>query len=231
MAVRLLIAEDEPGIARAVAYAARMTWPDCQTRIAHTGGDALALFEALQPDLVVLDVELPPPDGFEICRQIRQTSTVPILMLTVRSRIEDKVRALDLGADDFLTKPFDHLELLARLRALLRRAQGSARGSGTLLTVQDVTVNLATHEATVGGKPVLLTTTEYRLLEVLMQHAGTALPHQYLLHEVWGPEYHGEVQYLRVFVRRLRLKLGDDGEQPRYIQTVWNTGYRFIPTR
>jgi DNA-binding response OmpR family regulator len=226
--MQVLIVEDETGIARAVAYGVRMTWPDCQVHIAATGAEALARFAETPLDLVVLDVELPPPDGFTLCRHIRERSAVPILMLTVRARVEDKVRALDLGADDYLVKPFDHVELLARLRALVRRAQSSGRAS-SLLTVEDVTLNPATHELHVRGERVALTTTEYRLLEVLMQHAGTALPHQYLLREVWGPEYHREVQYLRVFVRRLRQKLGDTGEPPRYIQTVWNTGYRFTP--
>lgn len=230
MPMHMLIVEDEVGIARSIVYGARMTWPDCEVHVAATGAEALARFAETPLDLVVLDVELPPPDGFALCRHIRERSAVPILMLTVHSRVEDKVRALDLGADDYLTKPFDHVELLARLRALARRAQGGGQGRGAaLLTVDDITVNPATHAVLARGVSVVLTTTEYRLLEVLMQHAGTALPHEYLLREVWGPEYGREVQYLRVFVRRLRQKLGDTGEPPRYIQTVWNTGYRFIP--
>ena len=122
MTLRLLIAEDDPSIAQAVAFGAQMTWPGCQVAVATDGTEALRRFAADRPDLVVLDVEMPPPDGFTVCRRIREVSQVPILMLTVRTSTLDKVRALDLGADDYLTKPFDHLELLVRLRALVRRA-------------------------------------------------------------------------------------------------------------
>jgi DNA-binding response OmpR family regulator len=180
---------------------------------------------------VLLDVAMPPPDGFEVCRRIREVSTVPILMLTARDNTLDKVRALDLGADDYLTKPFDDLELLARLRALLRRGQGAAGLARTTstLTVGDVTLDTSTREARVRDVVVRLTATEFRLLEELVRHAGRTLPHRYLLERVWGPEYGYEAHYLRVFVRRLRQKLGDDPARPRYIQTDWNAGYRFTP--
>ena len=138
------------------------------------------------------------------------------------------MRALDLGADDYLTKPFDHLELLARLRALIRRSSGSSAPSGQIFTTDDLRVDFATHEVRVRDEIVPLTSTEYRLLEVLVQHAGNVLPHRLLLELVWGPEYVGENHYLKVFVRRLRHKLGDDPNAPRYIQTEWGTGYRFI---
>ena len=121
MTLKLLIAEDARSVAHVVAFGARMTWPDCQVTIAEDGTQALQSFEQEQPDLVVLDIEMPPPDGFAVCRHIRERSQVPIMMLTVHDATVDKVRALDLGADDHLTKPFDHLELLARLRALMRR--------------------------------------------------------------------------------------------------------------
>jgi DNA-binding response OmpR family regulator len=206
-----------------------MTWPGCQVMIATSGAEALKQFAETPPDLVVLDVAMPPPDGLTVCQRIREVSTVPILMLTARDSTVDKVRALDLGADDYLTKPFDHLELLARLRALVRRTQVIPNPSSPPLVIGDISLNLATHEVRVKGKTVSLTSTEYRLLETLMRHAGTALPHDFLLREVWGDEYSDEVQYLRVFVRRLRRKLGDEADQPRYIQTAWNMGYRFIP--
>jgi two-component system KDP operon response regulator KdpE len=229
MTLRLLVAEDEQAIAKVVSFGARMTWPGCQVMIATNGADALKQFAETPPDLVVLDVSMPPPDGLAVCQHIREVSTVPILMLTARDSTMDKVRALDLGADDYLTKPFDHLELLARLRALMRRTQVIPNPGSPPLVIGDIALNLATHEVRVKGEAVVLTTTEYRLLEVLMRHAGTALPHEFLLREVWGETYSGEIQYLRVFVRRLRRKLGDDADQPRYIQTAWNTGYRFIP--
>jgi len=126
---KLLVADDARDVAEVIAFGARMTWQDCQIAIAASGDEALHLFEEILPDLVVLDVAMPAPDGFEVCRRIRAASSVPILMLTVRDSIIDKVRALDLGADDYLTKPFDHLELLARLRALARRAGRTKEGS------------------------------------------------------------------------------------------------------
>ncbi len=228
MTIKLLIAEDTPEIARAVAYGARMTWPDCRVTIAGSGVEALARFGKERPDLVVLDVQMPPPDGFEVCRRIREISPVPILMLTVRDATLDKVHALDLGADDYLTKPFDHLELLARLRALVRRSGMQVETSAPRFAEGDLTLDFAAQEVRVGGEEVRLTPTEYRLLEVLVRRAGTVVPHQVLLREVWGPDYVADPQYLKVFVRRLRNKLGDDPEHHRYIQTVWGTGYRFI---
>jgi DNA-binding response OmpR family regulator len=231
MPLKLLIAEDVRDVAEVIAFGARMTWPDCRVTIAANGAEALQRFAAEGADLVVLDVSMPPPDGFEVCRRIRAHSQVPILMLTVRDATIDKVRAVDLGADDYLTKPFDHLELLARLRALVRRATSAPGSPAPDLTVGDLTLDFATGEVRVGGEAVRLTSTEYRLLEVLARHAGTVLPHRFLLEKVWGDEYLRDVQYLKVFVRRLRQKLGDNPEQPRYIQTVWGTGYRLAAPR
>lgn len=229
MTVKILLAEDNADVAEVVAFGVRMTWPECNLTIATTGMEALDAFAAAVPDLVILDVTMPPPDGFEVCRRIRETSQAPILMLTVRDTTLDKVRALDLGADDYLTKPFDHLELLARLRALMRRSSATPVLPGATFTSHDLTIDFATHNAYIRGQPVSLTSTEYRLLELLAQHAGTVLPHQVLLEQVWGPEYGRDTHYLKVFVRRLRQKLGDDAEQPRYIQTEWGVGYRFVP--
>ena len=229
MPFKVLIAEDDLAVAQVVAFGARMTWPGCQVTIAATGREALQQFADEQPDLVILDVAMPPPDGLEVCQRIREVSAVPILMLTARGSTLDKVRALDLGADDYVTKPFDHLELLARLRALVRRTQPTQPPPSSLLTVRDVSLDTATHEVLVQGQVVHLTSTEYRLLEELMRHAGRVLPSHYLLQQVWGPEYTGEDHYLKVFVRRLRRKLGDDAAHPRYIQTEWNIGYRFVP--
>ena len=210
-----------------VAFGARMNWPNCQVTIAADGEEALKSFEEDPPDLVVLDISMPPPDGFVVCQRIREQSQVPILMLTARDGTLDKIRALDLGADDYLTKPFDHLELLARLRALMRRSTSQpAPSTGPSINVGDLTVNMATRDVTVNGEPVTLTSTEYRLLEELARNAGNVLPHQLLLERVWGPEYNTEAHYLKVFVRRLRRKLGDDADQPRYIQTEWGIGYR-----
>jgi len=226
--MKVLIAEDDPDVAEVVAFGVRMTWPGCRVTTVGSGEEALAAFAADPPDLVILDVAMPPPDGFQVCRRIRESSAVPILVLTVRDATVDKVRALDLGADDYLTKPFDHLELLARLRALVRRAAGPAHEPGQGFVAGDLSVDYGTREVKVGGEPVRLTSTEYRLLEELTRHAGTTLPHHLLLERVWGSEWAGDPNYLKVFVRRLRQKLGDDAERPRWIQTEWGVGYRFV---
>jgi DNA-binding response OmpR family regulator len=237
MTLKLLIAEDAPDVAEVVAFGARITWPDCRVTIAADGEEALRRFEEVRPDLVVLDVSMPPPDGFEVCRRIREASRVPILMLTVRASTLDKVRALDLGADDYLTKPFDHLELLARLRALVRRSNEpfasppQAPRPDPSFVAGDFSLDYATHEVRIREEVVRLTSTEYRLLEELVRHAGTVLPHRVLLERVWGPKYVNDAHYLKVFVRRLRRKLGDDPECPRYIHTEWGIGYRFASPR
>ena len=231
MTLKLLIADDVRDVAEVVTFGARMAWPDCEVTVASSGREALGRFEEEQPDLVILDVSMPPPDGFEVCRLIRESSQVPILMLTVRDTTLDKVRALDIGADDYLTKPFDHLELLARLRALLRRASGPSVLPGPDFSLGDLSLDSDTHEVRVREEVVRLTSTEYRLLEVLVRHAGTVLPHRYLLEQVWGPEYVGADHYLKVFVGRLHRKLDKDPAQPRYIRSEWGVGYRFVPHR
>ena len=225
--MRILIADDSRDIADVVAFGARMTWPSCAVTVAASGSEALHKFGEESPDLVVLDVTMPPPDGFEVCQRIRGMSHVPILMLTGRAATVDKVRAFDFGADDYLTKPFDHLELLARLRALIRRAN-TPIPSGQGAAVGDLSIDYATQEARIHDAPLQLTSTEYRLLESLVRHAGTTVPHRLLLEQAWGPEYIGDAHYLKVFIRRLRRKLGDDAERPRYIQTQWGIGYRFV---
>lgn len=253
MPLKLLIVEDERDVADILAFGARMNWADCIVRTAASGTDAIRIMEAEPPDLAILDLNIPEPDGFEVLRHIRTSSSIPqipVLVLTARNTTMDKIRALDLGADDYLTKPFDHLELLARLRALVRRAasvlstephpngnlNGNANGSGgdgagiaPNLVLDDITIDFKRREVHMRGELVPLTSTEYRLLEELARHAGTVLPHSYLIEHVWGPEYAGEDHYLKVFIRRLRRKLGDDAERPRYIQTEWGVGYRFVP--
>ncbi len=224
----LLIVDDARDVAEVIAFGARMNWPTAEVTLASNGEDALEKFERGVFDLVVLDVAMPPPDGFEVCLRIRAHSTVPILMLTVRDSVQDKVRALDLGADDYLTKPFDHLELLARLRALMRRSNDMSGSPPSTLTVGELTVDLAARQAWLRGQELALTSTEYRLLEELVRHPGKVLSHRHLLEQVWGPEYTGEIHYLKVFIRRLRQKLGDDADHPHFIQTEWGIGYSFL---
>ncbi|MEO7908078.1 MAG: response regulator transcription factor [Roseiflexaceae bacterium] len=231
MTFKLLIADDARDIAEVVAFSAGITWPGCQITIATNGQEALRAFEIERPDLVILDVTMPPPNGLEVCKHIRGVSRVPILMLTVHDRTMDKVQALELGADDYLTKPFDHMELIARLRALIRRASGPLAPPDQSFVAGDFALDFATHQVRIKGISIPLTSTEYRLLAELVRHVGTTLPHHYLLEQVWGPEYVGDTHYLKVVVRRLRQKLGDPSDHPMYIQTEWGTGYRFIAPR
>jgi two-component system KDP operon response regulator KdpE len=226
MALKLLIAEDARDLAELVAFGLRMNWPDCAVTIAADGREALERFTEETPDLVILDVAIPPPNGFEVCQRIRQASRVPVMMMTGYTDVVDKVRAFDLGADDYVTKPFDHLEFMARLRALMRRSSPAAPAPD--FVAGDLTIDFATHEVRLRGEVAPLTATEYQLLAELVRHAGTVLPNQVLLERVWGPQYVNDIHYVKVFIRRLRRKLGDDAEYPRYIQTKWGVGYRFL---
>ena len=236
MTLRLLVVDDETDITDVIAFGARMVWPDCVVDTATNGSEALLMFAEAPPDLVVLDVGLPGPDGFAVCERIRQQSQVPILMLTARDATLDKVRALELGADDYLTKPFDHIELFARLRALLRRARfkdpvAAEATDDALLgeqTYGDLRVSFAARQITTPDGTVRLTATESRLLEELVRHIGTIVPHARLLERVWGEAYVDEIHYLKVFIGRLRRKIGDDAVHPRYIETHWGIGYRFV---
>jgi two-component system, OmpR family, KDP operon response regulator KdpE len=190
---------------------------------------ALDAVERERPDIVLLDVGLPDLDGFSVLTRIRAFSDVPIVMLTARDDAMDKVKGLELGADDYVTKPFNHLELMARVRAVLRRHDMPAPASrAPSFRSGDLEVDFARQEARLRGERVDLTPTEYKLLYHLVRNAGHVLQHATLLAKVWGREYVDEVDYVRVYIRRLRDKLGDDPEHPRYIQTERRLGYRFI---
>lgn len=231
MTLTVLIAEDAADIADIVSFSARMTWPGCTVVVAESGQEALDQFAMHRPDLVVLDIGIPPPDGITVCRKIRESSSTPILMLTARDATIDKVRALDMGADDYLTKPFDPPELVARMRALIRRTATPALADQPGFVLGELSINYTTHEVRIGDQVVRLTSTEYRLLEELARNAGHTLPHHVLLDRVWGSEWDGDPNYIKVFVRRLRQKLGDDADQPRYIATDWGVGYRMLSPR
>jgi DNA-binding response OmpR family regulator len=231
---RILIADDDLDLAHLIGMSARTLWPDCRVSIAEDGREALQAFAVEEPDLVILDVMMPPPDGLEVCRRIRADApAVPVLILSARNAMLDEVRALDVGADDYLTKPCDHLKLLAHLRMLARRAEiGTRRGGAghrADFAREDLTIDFATREVHLREARLDLTPTEYVLLEELARHAGQVVPHRQLLERVWGPEYVNDAHYLKVFVSRLRQKLGDDTVRPRYIQTQWGTGYRLVP--
>ena len=227
--MRILVVDDEPDVVESVQLGFTLQWREVEVLGAGTGEEALDIVEHRHPDIVLLDVGLPDMDGFAVLREIRAFSDVPVVMLTARDDAMDKVKGLELGADDYVTKPFNHLELMARVKAVLRRLDMPAPSSrAPSFKSADLEVDFALHEARLRGERMDLTPTEYKLLYHLVRNAGHVLQHGTLLAKVWGREYIDEVDYVRVYVRRLREKLGDDPEHPRYIQTERRLGYRFL---
>jgi two-component system KDP operon response regulator KdpE len=227
--VKILVVDDAPDVIESVRIGFALQWRDTEVIGAVTGERALEDVEQELPDVVLLDVGLPDLDGFEVLRQIRAFSDVPVIMLTARDDTLDKVKGLELGADDYVTKPFNHLELLARVRAVLRRHEMPGPTSrAPSFRAGDLEVDFARQQVRLGGTRLDLTPTEYKLLYHLVRNAGHVLPHATLLAKVWGREYVDELDYLRVYVRRLRHKLGDEPDAPRYIRTERGLGYRFV---
>jgi len=221
---RILVVDDEPQILRSLRTT--LAAHDYDVHTAASGEEALTMLERRPPDLVVLDLALPGISGLDVCRELRARSPVPILILSARGDERDKVTALDAGADDYLTKPFGINELLARIRAALRRAAG-ARSASPVIEVDDLRVDVDRRHVTLGHEEVRLTPTEFDLFKTLITHAGRVLTHGYLLRTVWGPEYDEESQILRVFIGQLRRKVERDPARPHYILTEPGVGYRF----
>jgi two-component system KDP operon response regulator KdpE len=227
--VRILVVDDEPDLVESVRLGFTLQWRDVEVLGAGEAEAALDIIEREHADIVLLDVGLPGIDGYEVLRQIRAFSDVPVVMLTARDDAMDKVKGLELGADDYVTKPFNHLELMARVNAVLRRMEMPAPTSRVAsFKSGDLEIDFAKHEARLAGTRLDLTPTEYKLLYHLVRNAGHILEHGTLLAKVWGREYVDEVDYIRVYIRRLRDKLGDSSDSPRYIQTERGLGYRFI---
>jgi DNA-binding response OmpR family regulator len=227
--VRILVVDDEPDLVESVRLGFTLQWRDVEVLGAGEAEAALDIIEREHADIVLLDVGLPGIDGYEVLRQIRAFSDVPVVMLTARDDAMDKVKGLELGADDYVTKPFNHLELMARVNAVLRRMEMPAPTSRVAsFKSGDLEIDFAKHEARLAGTRLDLTPTEYKLLYHLARTAGHVLEHGTLLAKVWGREYVDEVDYIRVYIRRLRDKLGDSSDSPRYIQTERGLGYRFI---
>jgi two-component system KDP operon response regulator KdpE len=221
---RILVVDDEQQILRALRRA--LVARGYEVATATDGKDALAELESFSPDLVVLDLNLPDMDGIEVCRRARTWSQVPILILSVREDEAGKVQALDLGADDYLTKPFGIDELLARVRALLRRSR--TEGSPPpRFEVDGIQIDLAANRVRRDGRDVHLTRTEWSLLEAMARHPGKLLTHRWLLEQVWGRGYQEDVEVLRVFVSQLRRKLEPDPARPTVIVTEPGVGYRW----
>jgi len=222
----ILTADDDPQLLRLIAR--NLELEDYQVLVASDGQQALEQIEQHVPDLVLLDVMMPRMDGFTVCQRVREFSAVPIIIVTARGQDQDKVRGLDLGADDYLTKPFSIEELLARVRAVLRRAQFTASEQAHSMrtaTIGDLTIEYAQHLVRMGGREIELTPTEYRILAYLAQNAGHVVTQDLLLERIWGTEYVGEGHMLQVNINRLRHKIEPDPMHPRYILTKVGIGY------
>ena len=225
---RILVVDDETQITRVLRTS--LSTHAYDVRVANDGETALEIMKDWTPDLVITDLSMPNMDGLELTRRLRTTSSIPILILSVRGEERTKVQALDAGADDYVTKPFGMDELLARVRATLRRSQ-PVDSEPSLIEEGDFVIDLAAHKVSVRRKEVHLTPKEFDLLVYLARHAGKVVTHRALLGAIWGGQSTEQVEYLRVFVRQLRKKLEPDGDSPRYIVTEPWVGYRFEPGR
>lgn len=226
-AVAVLVVEDEASLADAVRY--NLVREGFRVAVAQDGPSALERFEAERPALVILDLMLPGMSGLDVCREIRARSAVPIVILTAKDAEADKVAGLELGADDYVTKPFSMRELLSRVRAHLRRAGMPAPAAAEeVLRGGPVEMDVARHEVRVRGEPVPLPPKEFELLEAFLRRRGRLLTRDFLIEEVWGPDYVGDTRTLDVHVKRLRRKIERDPHRPEHLLTVRGLGYKFV---
>jgi two-component system, OmpR family, KDP operon response regulator KdpE len=225
---RALLVEDDPNIVDLIR--SNLAVRGFDTVVSTDGLDALELVDTEEPDIVLVDLMLPEADGFELCRKIRERSSVAVIVVSARGGERDKVTALNVGADDYMTKPFSVEELLARITATLRRTRvsGSAEPGPAVITAGDISINLNLQQVMKDGRKVHLTPTEFALLRELVTNRGKLLSHAHLLRRVWGAGYQTETEYVRVYVRRLRAKLETEGGAP-LILTAPRAGYRFAP--
>jgi two-component system KDP operon response regulator KdpE len=227
---KILIVDDEERMVRFIRL--NLEHDGFRTIEAFNGSQAINKVRSSMPDLILLDVMMPDIDGFEVLRIVRETSTVPVIMLTAKGEEDDRVRGLELGADDYITKPFSPRELVSRVRAVLRRTETSTAATHGLIEVDDhLKIDFDRREVWVEGKLVKLRPTEYRLLYHLVQNAGWVISHDQLLAKVWGYEYRDEPHYVRLYINYLRKKLEEDPANPRYILTERGVGYRFVDFR
>lgn len=221
----VLLVEDEKEIRRFIRQA--LEGDGCQVREAGTMAQGINDATSHKPHLIILDLGLPDGDGVEFVRRLRSWSNIPVLVLSARSAEQSKIAVLDAGADDYLTKPFSAGELLARVRASIRRSRSGNMLESPLVQFGNVEVDLARHTVSKNGQPVRLTAIEYKLLSVLLANAGRVMTHRHLLREVWGASHIESTHYLRIYVAHLRQKLEDDATQPAHFQTEIGIGYRF----
>jgi two-component system KDP operon response regulator KdpE len=220
------VVEDEPGIARAVT--ANLTAHGFEVNAVRDGATAIAAYKRQAPDVIILDLGLPDMDGSEIIRSVRGSSNTPIIVLSVQGAEREKVAALDLGADDYLTKPFGVEELLARVRVALRHSARPSAGPAAVFQTGELEVDVERRQVRLGGNDLHLTPTEYDLLRAFIAQPDKLLTDRMLLQAVWGPEYGDEAHYLHVYIARLRKKIEPDPQQPRYIVTEPGVGYRLV---
>lgn len=225
----ILVVDDEPRMRRFIRM--NLEVEECRVSEAENGLAALALAREQLPDLVILDVAMPEMDGFETLQRMRETWNTPVIMLTVRADEEDRVRGLELGADDYLGKPFSPRELASRIKAVLRRTAAETEQQELLKIDDDLALDFRAHEAIARGQRVKLRPTEWRLLYHLVQNPGWVMTHDMLLSKVWGPEYQGADQYVRLYITYLRQKIEPDPANPKYVLTERGTGYRFVDFR
>jgi two-component system, OmpR family, response regulator RegX3 len=224
---RVLLIEDEESLAEALVY--QLSREGFDVEHSSDGVEALDRFNTNGADLVLLDLMLPGMSGEDICKSIRRSSEVPIIMITARDADIDKVVGLELGADDYVTKPFNTRELLARIKAVLRRASAAAPATGKVLEGAGVRLDPDRFEVTVRGEPVHLPRKEFELLELLMENAGRVLTRETLIDQIWGPDYFGDTRTLDVHIKRLRSKFEPEPHEPKHLTTIRGLGYKFIP--
>jgi two-component system KDP operon response regulator KdpE len=227
--LKVLLIEDAEEIVDTIALCFELRWPGVNIISTAEGGQGLTLAETVSPDVVILDLGLPDMDGFEVLKEIRAFSNVPVIIVTVRGEEIDKIKGLELGADDYITKPFSHMEFLARIQAVLRRASVSeSKVKEKPFHSSRLNIDFATRTVLVDGQPVKLTPTEYNLLHYLVMNADTTLTHRALLEKVWGEEYLDSPEYLKVYIQRLRNKLEVDLKKPQLIISQRGIGYKFV---
>ncbi len=227
--MKVVVIDDSPEIIEVVSLCFQLRWSDATVLSADNGSKGLELIEAENPNIVILDIGLTDMDGFQVLRELRRFSQVPVIMLTVRGEDTDVAKGLELGADDYITKPFSHIELVARVQAIMRRVQGLPLASEERPFISGkLIVDFAGNEIRLDGKPVKLTSTESKLLYLLIKNEGRLVTHESLLSKVWGETYRDARDVLRVHIQHLRHKLGDSVELPTIIVTEHGMGYKFV---